>query len=226
MDDAKADARLLVQLYPHVFHVTDLGNAEGIMRHGLRSTHQVLDLFQADLTARSEALGGTRRRSIPLSHPELGHASVRDQLPLSMSRLATALTDMTVEEWLHRLNSLVFFWPTIDRVCRLLRAPVYAERDHHVLTVDTAGLVARHGSRILLAPINTGATRPFAHPRGRDTFLPLGQYPLADRRGRVGRAGAVAEITVKDAVLDIGDLVLRVERWRGPKPVDLLWERS
>ena len=41
----------------------------------------------------------------------------------------------------------------------------------------SAALVARHGPRMLLAPMNTGAIRPFAHPRGRETFLPLGEYP-------------------------------------------------
>jgi hypothetical protein len=132
---------------------------------------------------------------------------------------------MTVEQWLERLNSLVFFWPTLERVQRLLKAPVYAERDHHVLTVDTAELVRRHGDRMLLAPMNTGATRPFVHPRGRDTFLPLDQYPLDERRRRVGRASAVAEVTVRDAVPDLGDMVLRVERWHGPRPVELEWER-
>jgi hypothetical protein len=218
MGDATEDGQLLAQMYPRVYHVTDFGNADGILRHGLRSTHEVLELFDANEAERVEALEGTRNRSIPLDHPEIGHASVRDQLPLSTSRLTRALTDMTVEQWLDRLNSLVFFWPTLQRVERLLKAPVYAERDHDVLTIDTAELVRRHGPRILLAPMNTGATRPFAHPRGRDTFLPLGDYPLADRRARVGRAGAVAEVTVRDVVPDIAELVLKVERWRGPKP--------
>ena len=61
------------------------------MRHGLRSAHEVLKLFEADSTERAEALESMRQRSIPLSHPEYGHATVRDQLSLSLSRLATAL---------------------------------------------------------------------------------------------------------------------------------------
>jgi hypothetical protein len=225
VSDVTADGQLLVQLYPLLFHVTDFGNAEGILRHGLRSTHQVLELFEANDAARSEALHGTRKRSIPLSHPLHGHASVRDQLPLSLPRLSGALTDMSVEEWLDRLNSLVFFWPTAERVRRLLKAPPYVDRDHHVLTVDSAELVAHHGPQILLAPLNTGATRPFAHPRGRNTFLPLGKYPLADRRRRVGRAAAVAEVTVRNAVPDLAEMVVRVERWHGPDQAETLWQR-
>lgn len=222
MSSASADGQLLVALYPRVFHVTDFGNAEGIMRHGLHSTRQLLQLFEAPEALRNEILLNTRQHSYPIGHPELGRASVRDQLPLSVERLSSALTDMTVKEWLERLNSLVFFWPTLDRVKRLLKAPPYVDRDHHVLTVDTAELVARHGCRMLLAPLNTGATRPFAHPRGRDTFLPLGRYPLTERRARIGRARAVAEITVLDAVPDLGEYVVTVERWRGPQCAEVL----
>lgn len=223
-NDWQTDGDELARLYPTLFHVTDLGNADGILRHGLWSTHEVLDLFEADEATRAEALDQTRQRSIPLSHPEHGVASVRDQLPLLVGRLRSALTDMTVSEWLHRLNSLVFFWPTRKRLEHLLTAPVYAEREHHVLTVDTAELVRRHGPRILLSPMNSGATRPFAHPRGRDTFLPLGTYPLEERRKRVGRANAVAEVTVQDGVPDISDFVLTVERWYGPSPIESVWE--
>jgi hypothetical protein len=222
MGDTEAGGQLVAQLYPRIYHVTDFGNADGIMRHGLRSTHELLALFESSDAECAEALKGTRQRSIPLSHPEQGRASVRDQLPLSLTRLSKALIDMTVEEWLHRLNSLVFLWPTRDRVERLLTAPVYAERDHHVLTVDTAELVARHGPRMLLAPMNTGATRPFAHPRGRETFLPLGEYPLIDRRS----TGAVAEIEVQDAMPDVGEYVITIERWHGSQRAEMLWERG
>lgn len=45
--------------------------------------------------------------------------------------------------------------------------------------------------------------------------MPLEQYPLDDRLRRVGRAGAVAEITVSDALPDADELLLRVEHWSG-----------
>jgi hypothetical protein len=85
--------------------------------------------------------------------------------------------------------------------------------------VDAAELVRRYERVIRRAPLTPGAPRP----RGRATFQRLGEYPLRDRLSRVGRAGAVAEITVPDAVSDISEFVLRIERWHGPRRVETTW---
>jgi hypothetical protein len=220
-----SNADLLVEKYPQLFHVTECGAWEGIVRHGLRSTKRLLELFEVDDTQRLELLTARREASVPLSHPLHGRAHVRDQIPLSLARLSNVLTDMTVPEWLALLNSLCFFWPTEQRVERLLSAPHYAERHHDVLVFDAAAIVARHADSIKLAAINTGATRPFARPRGSDTFLPLEEFPLDERLRRVGRAGAVAEVTVSDAVPEPGELLLRVERWSGAARENVLYTR-
>jgi hypothetical protein len=209
------NAELLIARYPVIFHVAECGAWESIVRDGLHSTRSLLELFEVDDDRRSALLTGRRTASERLTHPLHGTAYVRDQIPLSTKRLATALTDMTVEEWFELLNDLCFFWPTEKRVRDLLRASHNAERHHDVLVFGTAGLVERHRPAIRLSAINTGATRPFARPRGSDTFLPLEQFPLADRLRRVRRAGAVAEIAVADAVPDASELLLHVERWRG-----------
>ena len=209
------NAELFVSRYPRVFHVTECGAWEGIVRHGLRSTRSLLDLFEVDDDRRTALLTRRRPASAALNHPAHGIAHVRDQIPLSLTRLSRVLTDMTVAEWLELLNGLCFFWPTEERVTRLLGAPHYADRRHDVLVLEARGLIAHHADAIKLAAINTGATRPFARPRGSDTFVPLEQFPLEDRLRRVGRAGAVAEIAVADAVPAAGELLLRVERWSG-----------
>jgi hypothetical protein len=54
-----------------------------------------------------------------------------------------------------------------------------------VLTVDTRGLIEARAARILLTHMNPGATRPFAHERGRDTLLTIGRYPFQDCRRAV-----------------------------------------
>lgn len=56
---------------------------------------------------------------------------------LSESKLAAALTDMTVEQWLRLLNSKVFFWLQRERVNRLLGARAYRDSSHLVITFDT-----------------------------------------------------------------------------------------
>jgi hypothetical protein len=209
------NSRLLSARYPELYHVTGCGAAPGILRHGLLCTSSLLELFDAEEALRTQALSQRRVASISLQHAALGSAQIRDQIPLSLKRLEGALTDMTVQQWLVLLNSLCFFWPTTGRVKRLLGAPHYAELEHDVLVFDTAALIAAHGERVRLAAINTGATRPFARPRGRDTFLALGEFPLAERIGRVGVAGAVAEVAVVEHVPDARELHVRVERWRG-----------
>lgn len=225
MTDNFADGELLARMYPRLFHVTDAGNAAGIRRHGLRSIRALLELFEADETTRAETLATARPHNIELGHPVYGHASVRDQLPLSLHRLDEALIDMSVEQWLELLNSLVFFWPTLERVQRLLQTPAYVQGEHRVLVIDTGELVRRHRDRILLSAINAGATRPFAHSRGSNTFMPLDGFPLDERRRRRGRARAVAEVAVRDAVPDLDGLLVRVERWQGPQAAEVEWRR-
>jgi hypothetical protein len=70
--------------------------------------------------------------------------------------------------------------------------------------------------------MNSGATRPMAHPRGESTFKSLADYPLAERRGR-GRVGAVGEVLVADAVYDIAKFVRRVERFNGEHREHVVW---
>jgi len=49
----------------------------------------------------------------------------------------------------------------------------FREQWQCVLTLDVRGLVKAHTDRILLTHMNTGATRPFAHERGADTFCTI-----------------------------------------------------
>jgi hypothetical protein len=64
--------------------------------------------------------------------------------------------------------------------------------------------------------MNTGATRPFAHERGRDTFCTIKNYPFQQRRRAV-------ELTVSRGVSDISKFVLEVEELGGNEPPVTLW---
>lgn len=77
-----------------------------------------------------------------------------------------------------------------------------------IVVVDAAQLVARHGARILLCHMNSGATQPMAFPRGRKTFLAIDEYPLAERWKKYGAKSALAEVTVDYAVPDLRDFVI------------------
>jgi hypothetical protein len=165
-------------------------------------------------------------RSVEISHPVHGVAVIRDQKPLSMSRLENGvLTDMTVEEWCTTLNNRVFFWVTEERLLRLLGGAMYRGQEHDVLVVDSRALVEAHGDEITLAAYNTGATVQTAPPRGSDTFKRIEDYDFDAWRARRSRREAVVELAVDYAVPDIEHLVVRVERRREAELVSILFER-
>ncbi len=101
---------------------------------------------------------------------------------------------MTPAEWYEILNRHVFFWVTPERVEGLLKARAYRARSHTVITVETAGLFARHAARIRLSPINSGSTIYRPVRRGIETFKPLNEYPFEERRRVRSIPNAVAEL--------------------------------
>lgn len=225
----KAFMDRLLSWYPHAFHATDAGNAEAILRHGLLCTTRLLDLFEADSVTRAHALNRPRNTTVPLKHKLYGQATIRDQRPLKVTRLEGVLTDgMKVPEWLELLDSMVFLWATPERLEGFLGTSSYADGNHEVLTISTAELLAHHWPRIRLTGMNTGATEPFAYPRGRETFMSLDSGALAQRLldRKAKRTRAIAEIAVSDGVADLNEYVIRIERWHGPRRVGVLWQRS
>ena len=210
-------AQQLWEKYPQMFHMAEVGSWPGIRKHGLLSTSALLDLF--DVARKDQIAIETRRRpeSVTLTHPVHGTAVIRDQKPLSEKRLADCLCDgITVRQWLRLLNQRVFFWLDEARLDTLRGAQAYRAQRQVVLTVDTRRLVEAHATRILLTHMNTGATRPFAHKRGRDTFRTIGKYPFQERR-------RVVELTVARQVPDIRKYVLNVEELGGNRPPMTLW---
>jgi len=215
----------VVRHYPRLFHMAQSGSWEGVRRHGLLSTRALVDLFDVQDPLRSQILLQRRSESVRLEHPEYGAAVVRDQIPLREAPLRSCLTDLTLEEWLDALNSKVFFWLDEPHLETLLGAGAYRDEAHDVLHVDTADLLERHGARVTLSAINSGSTIYNPRPRGTRTFLPVADYPFAERRRARGR-NAIIELAVDHSVVDIADLVIRVERRRaGGKIEEVIWER-
>ncbi len=171
----------LADLYPRLYHMAEAGTWDSIRKHGLLSTSSLLTLFEVDDRTRNEIEAQRRPESVPLTHARHGRAVVRDQKPLIHSKLLQSLRGCTPEEWYRLLNSRVFFWLTEDRLKTLICAREYAGKEHTILTVDTLALVNAYQQQITLAPMNTGNTQPFAHPRGPDTFISASSGPLTSR---------------------------------------------
>ena len=196
---------------PVLYHMAQAGSWPSIRRHGLLSTAAMLDAWGVTGAARERIEATRRPEGVPLAHPALGRAVIRDQKPLDDAGLLRCLQDgLTPAEWYRLLNARVFFWLTRARLHRLLTARPYRELTHDVLELDTAALVSAYRPQITLSPINTGVTRPFPRARGRDTFLPIGDYPYAHWRSRRAAGERVVELSVLGGVPDIHRFVRRV----------------
>ena len=220
------DPAELVRRYPKLYHLTHLANVDSIRRLGLLSTSALLDLFEIESAARRAIEASNRRELVPIEHPRHGAAILRDQKPMDDSGLRRALRDgITPEEWYRLVNRHVFFWVDEARVERLLNAKAYRNQRHALIMASTAGLLQRHLDRVVLSPINTGATKPMPHPRGRDCFVPLSSYPFdawnAKRRGK----DAVVELAVGDGVPDLMTIADRIMAVGKGEPSALLWHQ-
>jgi hypothetical protein len=217
-------AEAFAERFPRLFHMAEAGSWPSIHRHGLLSTSALLDLFEVRGEQRKALEARHRPQSVTLRHPRHGTAVVRDQKPMNDAGLLRSLEGGLVPtDWYQLLNARVFFWVSHEKLEKLLQARAYRDKRQTVLTVDTAKLLARHEARVLLSPINSGATKPFPAQRGPDTFLPMARYPFSDWDRRRKRRHPVAELTVTHSVPDVRDFVLRVEEYVGGQPDTLLF---
>lgn len=214
----------LAAQYPTLYHMAEAGTWPSIMEHGLLSTAALVNLFEVPEPRRSQILSAHRRTGIEISHPQQGRAVVRDQIPMSDAGLRRCLQDgLTPKDWYEALNAKVFFWTSEERLERLLGADAYRNRTHTVLLLDTKALLTDYVERTFLSPINSGCTRPFPHPRGRSTFLPLREYPFQHWRRKRGPGAAIVEVAVAEAVRDVPRYVIEVrERCAGERG-RLIW---
>nr|WP_221381987.1 hypothetical protein [Actinoplanes polyasparticus] len=208
---AGMEVEQLIARHPRVFHTMSATAWPSVQRHGLLSTQRLIDLFGLDAAERDRLLRAPRRRSTVLRAPGMPPAVIRDQKPMKF--LAEKIDrDSSLAEYLAAINSRVFFWASPERLDRLRRAKEYRTEDQVVLHVDTRALVERHGPRIELCRLNSGAVTQKNHPmRGHRSWLPIADYPYDEYRRRHGRDGALVEVTVLDAVADILDLTDEIE---------------
>lgn len=217
----------LVERYPVLYHVAEKGSWPLIQNLGLLSTTAILDRFGLEGAEREVIEERRRPEAVELTHRDHGTIIIRDQRVLHDSKLSNALLDgLSTSEWHRILNRKVFFWLRRHRFHGLLEAKSYRARRHTVITVGTKALLDDHLRDVRLSRLNSGSTTPMAHPRGRDTFLPIADYDFDERKSSRGVKDAIAELTVEYAVPDAAKYALRVEEvGAGAAPL-LIWERS
>ena len=205
------DVEELVAHHPTVFHTMSATAWPSVQQHGLLSTKRLIDLFGLSAAERDRLLSAPRKHRTVLRAPGLPPAVIRDQKPMKF--VAEKIDpDSSLTEYLAAINSRVFFWASAERLDRLRRAKEYRTEDQVVLHVDTRALVERHGPRVELCRLNSGAVTQKNHPlRGHRSWLPIADYPYQEYRRRYGREGALVEVTVLDAVSDILDLTNKIE---------------
>jgi hypothetical protein len=198
------------------FHMAEAENWASIKREGLLSTELLLRREVSD--DRTTAAVRAYRQS-PLQLPS--GVIVRDQLPMPPSSLARCLRDgRSPEDWYRLLNEKVFFWLSIDRLNRHLKA--CAGRPQIVLVLDLWRLVARYEGRSFVTPFNVGNARRRAAPRGARTFVPLRSWldtrwasEAAPGRRVRPRTHSPAELAVRGAVPDVMEFIVTMN-WVAP----------
>lgn len=188
----------LIEKYPHLFHTAFAENWENINKHGLLSTSALLDLFEITGKEREEIECTHRSRNYTITHPVHGTAVIRDQHPLNEKKLRSCLRGMTVQEWYKLLNGMVFFWT--DRSDLDSMRGAYPDVAQRTFVVDTRKLIDKHESKVRLSSINSGSVLYKPAFRGRNTFVPVFAFDYNEE-------GKVKELTVKDKVEDILDLL-------------------
>lgn len=211
------------RLYPNLYHIAEGGSWPSIRQFGLESTSALLDRFEITGSDRISIESQHRAIPVPLEHDKYGSAMIRDQTPISDTKLASCLDGMTNTEWYTLLNGFVFLWPSSRRRNGMLSS--YASRNHDVLTIDTKKFFALYGGTFLVSPINSGSTLHNPARRGRGTFVPLKSCPFEEWRRRKGKRPEeiIAEVVVPYRIAHVEEIVLKVESYSGEDQQHLVW---
>lgn len=211
------DVEQLVRQYPQLYHMSEAGSWPSIMNHGLLSTTALLDLFEKKGPEREQIESNLRRRSVTIRHHILGDAVIRDQgalcnKPGRRTFLKDCLEGVSVEEWCKFLNGKVFFWVDTVRLIWMLTSPVYSDRPHWVITVDTQSLIALHDDQVSLSHLNSGSIYK-GELRGPNTFKSIDDY----------NERFIAELAVEYSVPNVVDITIAVEEYKGDQKLRDIW---
>ena len=94
----------------------------------------------------------------------------------------------------------------------MISASAYKEVTHDVLVINAKTLVGLEEPNIRLSWMNSGCTKPIAHPRDMSLVKRFQDYPFEIRKKTRGRKGAVAEVCVLERVERIKEAIIDVKR--------------
>ncbi|WP_442508336.1 DUF7002 family protein [Novipirellula sp. SH528] len=213
-----------IAIHPCLYHIAEGGSWPSVQQHGLESTSAILDRFEVTGPRRVAIESARRATSERLEHEQHESVVIRDQKPISETKLATALEGMTTAEWYTMLNGYVFLWPSVDRRNGMLSS--YGDQNHDVLTIDTQRLLDVYGGQLMLSPINSGNTLYDAAPRGADTFVQLAQCPFDDWRKRKKKKAeeVIAEATLPYRLENVEQFTICVEAFSGSRFTGAIWK--
>jgi hypothetical protein len=200
----------LAEYYPRLFHMAWNDSWPSIEKNGLLSTKALLDHYQINDVSKKKLIKEHRPHWVEIKAANLPTAVVRDQKPMSDAGVRRALAGEEPSEWYDLLNSMVFFWPTKGRLKTMMSAQAYKGMRHDLIVVDTQRLVETYLSDIRISSMNSGATKPKAHPRDLNLFKCIADFPLDKRLKSHGPAKAIAEVCVIDRVGNISDMIIDV----------------
>ena len=211
--------------YPYLYHMAEADTWESIKKLGLLSTLALTELFEITGDEKSKLVSERRPEMVQIFHKKYGIVTIRDNKPITDSKLLNWLIDMSPREWYETLSRRVFFWTNKDRLYRLLNARAYRRHTHTVMTVETALLLERNNERITLSPINSGAMSFGGSPRGIGTFCTLDQWPEDEGPLSGKLRKPVVELAVEHSISNMQDIAIRVDEMKGGKLVKKIWAR-
>ena len=202
----------LWEAYPVVYHMAWGGSWESIRKNGLLSVKRLLKLYQQTEQQVEKLTRRRRAHWVKVRGEGLPSAVLRDQKPMTDEGVRRALEGKAEPwQWYELINSMVFFWPTKERLRTMILASAYEGVRQDVLLVDTRKLLMVASEKVRLSPMNSGCTKPYPHPRDLGLFKAIPEYPFENRRGKYGTARAVAEICVVGGVDRIAEIVIDVK---------------
>lgn len=204
-------SKQLVETYPRLFHMAWEGSWPSIREHGLLSTRALLELYEVDGEIAERIVREHRPHWIKIEKDGFPGVVVRDQKPMSDEGVRRALgEDVCLGDWYSLLNSMVFFWPTEKRLITMMKAGAYKGMRHDLIIVDTERLVKLKEEHIRLSAMNSGATKPYPHPRSMDMFRKFADFPFDKRMSRHRAEGTIAEVCVVHGVEEVEACTLEV----------------
>jgi hypothetical protein len=118
-----AELNQLTKDCPFVFHMAVRGSWPLIRAHGLLPANALAELFEVATDLRQALLSERRATGSLLTHPILGTATIRDQIPLLEQDLMRCLEDgLLPSDWYGKLNEQCFSG-SLSAACRGFFAP-------------------------------------------------------------------------------------------------------